>query len=39
MEEINRFVVLAQSGRFYLADLCEQFGVSLRPSKIQGFSI
>lgn len=28
MEEINRFVVLAQSGRFYLADLCEQFGIS-----------
>ena len=28
MEEINRFVVLAQSGRFTLADLCEQFGIS-----------
>ena len=28
MEEINRFVVLAQSGRFYLTDLCEQFGIS-----------
>lgn len=28
MEEINRFIQLAQSGRFYLTDLCEQFGIS-----------
>ena len=28
MEEINRFVMLALSGRFYLTDLCEQFGIS-----------
>ena len=28
MEEINRFVVLAQSGRFSVTDLCEQFGIS-----------
>jgi hypothetical protein len=28
MEEINRFVVLAQSGRFTVTDLCEQFGIS-----------
>lgn len=28
MEQINRFVVLAHSGRFYFADLCEQFGIS-----------
>jgi len=28
MEQINRFVVLAQSGRFSLTDLCEQFGIS-----------
>ena len=28
MEEINRFVVLAQSGRFGVTDLCEQFGIS-----------
>jgi transposase InsO family protein len=28
MEEINRFVVLARSGRFNMTDLCEQFGVS-----------
>jgi hypothetical protein len=27
-EEINRFVVLAQSGRFSVTDLCEQFGIS-----------
>jgi hypothetical protein len=29
MEEINRFVVLAQSGRFSVTDLCEQF----RPNR------
>ena len=28
MEEINRFVILAQSGRFSVTDLCEQFGIS-----------
>ncbi|MEO6876174.1 MAG: IS481 family transposase [Opitutaceae bacterium] len=28
MEEINRFVVLAKSGRFSVTDLCEQFGIS-----------
>ena len=28
MEEINRFVVLAQSGRFSVTDLCEQFGIT-----------
>ena len=28
MEEINRFVVLAQSGRFSVTELCEQFGIS-----------
>ena len=28
MEEINRFVVLANSGRFTVTDLCEQFGIS-----------
>lgn len=28
MEQINRFIALAQSGRFYFADLCEQFGIS-----------
>lgn len=28
MEEINRFVILAQSGRFTVTDLCEQFGIS-----------
>ena len=28
MEEINRFVVLASSGRFTVTDLCEQFGIS-----------
>jgi hypothetical protein len=26
MDEIIRFVSLAKSGRFYLTDLCEQFG-------------
>lgn len=28
MEGINRFVVLAQSGHFSIADLYEQFGIS-----------
>ena len=28
MEEINRFVVLAQSDRFTITELCEQFGIS-----------
>jgi len=28
VEEINRFVVLAKSGRFSVTDLCEQFGIS-----------
>lgn len=28
MEEINRFVALAHSGRFSVTDLCEQFGIS-----------
>jgi transposase InsO family protein len=28
MEEINRFVTLAQSGHFSVTDLCEQFGIS-----------
>jgi putative transposase len=28
MEEINRFVILTQSGRFSVTDLCEQFGIS-----------
>lgn len=28
MEEINRFVMLARSGRFGVTDLCEQFGIS-----------
>lgn len=28
MEEINRFVILARSGRFSVSDLCEQFGIS-----------
>ena len=28
MEDINRFVVLAQSGLFSVTDLCERFGIS-----------
>jgi len=28
MEEQKRFVVLAQTGRFTVTDLCEQFGIS-----------
>ena len=27
-EEINRFVLLARSGRFTVTELCEQFGTS-----------
>jgi len=27
-EEINRFVIVARSGRFNITDLCEQFGIS-----------
>lgn len=32
MEEINRFVVLANSGRFTVTDLCEQFGISRKTA-------
>lgn len=32
MEEINRFVVLACSGRFTVTDLCEQFGISRKTA-------
>lgn len=32
MEEINRFVVLAQSGRLTVTDLCEQFGISRKTA-------
>jgi transposase InsO family protein len=28
MDEITRFVLLAQTDRFYFSDLCEQFGIS-----------
>lgn len=28
MEELTRFIMMAQSGRFTLTDLCEQFGIS-----------
>ena len=28
MEEITRFVLLAQTDRFTITDLCEQFGIS-----------
>ena len=28
MEEITRFVILAQTDRFTITDLCEQFGIS-----------
>jgi response regulator of citrate/malate metabolism len=28
MEEITRFVMLAQSDRFTVTELCEQFGIS-----------
>jgi len=28
MEELNRFITLARSGRFTVTDLCEQFGIS-----------
>jgi hypothetical protein len=27
-EEITRFILLARSGRFTIANLCEQFGIS-----------
>jgi transposase InsO family protein len=32
MEEINRFVILARSGRFTVSDLCEQFGISRKTA-------
>lgn len=32
MDEIIRFVSLARSGRFYLTDLCEQFGISRKTA-------
>jgi len=32
MEEINRFVILARSGRFTVTDLCEQFGISRKTA-------
>lgn len=28
MKQIDRFVMLARSGRFTMSDLCEQFGMS-----------
>jgi DNA-binding Xre family transcriptional regulator len=28
MDEINRFVILAQRERFTITELCEQFGIS-----------
>jgi transposase len=31
MEEAIRFAVLAQSGRFTVRELCEQFGISRKP--------
>ena len=31
-EEINRFVVLANSERFTVTDLCEQFGISRKTA-------
>jgi transposase len=31
VEEITRFVLLAQTGRFTVTELCEQFGIS-RPT-------
>lgn len=31
-EQIKRFAVLAQSGRFYLTDLCEQCGTAAKPA-------
>jgi hypothetical protein len=32
MEEINRFVILARSGRFTATERCEQFGISHKTS-------
>ena len=32
MEELIRFVTLAQTGRFTLSDLCEQFGISRKTA-------
>lgn len=32
MEELTRFVMLAQSGRFTLTELCEQFGISRKTA-------
>ena len=32
MEEINRFVILARSGRFSVTELCEQFGIRRKTS-------
>jgi len=32
MDEINRFVILAQSDRFTVNELCEQFGISRKTS-------
>jgi hypothetical protein len=32
MEKITRFVMLAQSDRFTVTELCEQFGTAARPA-------
>lgn len=32
MDEIIRFVSLANSGRFHITDLCEQFGISRKTA-------
>ena len=32
MEEAIRFTVLAQSGRFTVTELCEQFGISRKTA-------
>jgi transposase len=32
MEEVTRFVMLAQSDRFTLTELCEQFGISRKTA-------
>jgi predicted ArsR family transcriptional regulator len=32
MEEIIRYVSLAQTGRFTITDLCEQFGISRKTA-------
>jgi hypothetical protein len=34
MEEIIRFVMLAQSARFTVSELCEQFGISRKTKKV-----